>query len=93
MTSFDEVTEVLRAFATDKINGHPKLWRLFKYALSAMFVYFIFKTPVMLLLTELGRIHYVFSGALAGAVLTLIEFIPSEFWVWRRKGDPQQKET
>lgn len=71
-------------FINEQMRDESKLWRLFKFALSALILYFVFKTPIMVVLTEVFRIHYVLSGALAGAVITILQFIPSEWWVWKR---------
>lgn len=67
------------------LKGYPRLYRLCKYIFSAFVIYFVFKTPVIMLLTEIVGLHYVISGFVAGSILTLMEFIPNEFWVWKRK--------
>jgi hypothetical protein len=38
-----------------------------------------------MLLTDFLLVHYVLSGAIAGAVITLAQFIPSEHWIWGKK--------
>lgn len=67
------------------LKSHPKLARLTKFALSAFLIYFICKTPMIWLLTEYGHLHYVLSGAIAGSVVSLLNFVPAEFWIWRKK--------
>ena len=62
-----------------------KAWRLVKFCLAALIIYFAGKVPFMLLMTEVLHVHYVISGAIAGAFITLLQFIPSEFWIWNKK--------
>jgi len=62
-----------------------RLWRLFKFCLSALIIYFVVKAPVMWLLTDILGVHYILSGAVAGALPTLLMFIPSEWWIWKPK--------
>lgn len=62
-----------------------KLKRLAKFCFVSLLTYFVLKAPIMLLLTDVLHIHYVLSGAIAGAVLTLANFVPSEWWVWKKK--------
>lgn len=69
------------------LKTHPKLLRLGKFILSAFIIYFICKAPVIWLLTDIAGVHYVLSGAIAGATITLLNFIPSEFWIWKKKSE------
>lgn len=66
------------------LRNRPRIQRLGKFVLSAFLIYTICKAPIMLVLTELAGVHYIFSGFIAGAVLTLLNFLPSEWWVWRK---------
>jgi len=67
------------------IRSHPRLQRLAKFILSAFIIYFVLKAPVMWLLTDFLSLHYIWSGFVAGSIITLLNFIPSEFWVWKKK--------
>lgn len=64
---------------------NPKLIRLIKYVFSSLIVYVVVKAPIMFLLTEFGDVHYIISGLIAGVVPTIANFIPAEFWVWKRQ--------
>jgi len=66
------------------LKNHATLQRLTKFVLSAFLIYMVCKAPVMLVLTEICGVHYVLSGFIAGSVLTLLNFVPSEYWVWRK---------
>jgi putative flippase GtrA len=39
----------------------------------------------MYLLTSILGINYIISGALAGAFVTILQFIPTEFWIFKGK--------
>lgn len=67
------------------LKNHATFQRLLKFMLSAFMIYMVFKAPVMLVLTEICGVHYVLSGFIAGSVLTLLNFVPSEYWVWKKK--------
>lgn len=67
------------------VRAHPRFQRLAKFILSAFIIYFVFKVPIMWFLTDLLAVHYIWSGFVAGSILTLLSFIPSEFWVWKKK--------
>ena len=63
---------------------NPKLVRLIKYIFSSLIVYILVKAPIMFFLTEFGEVHYLVSGLIAGVVPTVANFIPSEYWVWKK---------
>jgi len=56
--------------------------RLVKFCFSALILY-ILKAPIQVLLTDFIHIHYLISGAVAGAVITLAQFLPVEHWIWK----------
>lgn len=66
-----------------------KVKRLIQSSASATVLYFIIKIPILWILTDLFHIHYLISGAMSGAALTLFQFIPNEFWVWKGKKNPK----
>jgi Flp pilus assembly protein TadB len=59
--------------------------RGFKFSLTALIIYFCLKTPIMWFLTDILHIHYILSGAISGIIVTVLMFIPSEFWVFKQK--------
>ena len=65
--------------------------RFQKYIAASFIVYVVVKVPIMLVFTELGHLHYTISGFIAGAVVTLLNFLPGEFWVWGHKHDSLQE--
>lgn len=73
------------------LNGKPRIQRLGKFVLSAFLIYMVCKAPIMLVLTEMAGVHYVFSGFIAGAVMTLLNFLPSEWWVWKNRSEELPK--
>jgi len=64
---------------------NDRIKRLLKFCLSSLIIYFVVKAPIMWLLTEFGDVHYLVSGFIAGTVPTLANFVPSEYWVWKKK--------
>lgn len=64
---------------------NKKFERLMKFCFSAFVCYFVVKVPVIWLLTEYFAVHYILSGAIAGAVLAIANFVPSEWWVFKKK--------
>jgi len=67
------------------LRRYPRLQRLARFIVSAAMIYFVFKAPVMWFLTDVFGLHYVLSGFVAGSVITLLNFVPSEFWIWKKK--------
>lgn len=64
---------------------NAKFKRFIKFCFSSLIVFVVVKVPIMYVLTEFGNVHYLFSGLIAGVVPTIANFIPSEFWVWKKK--------
>ena len=67
------------------------LKRGFNYSLTALVIYFLIKSPITVLLTDYFHIWYVFSGAISGIVVTILTFIPTEFWVFKDKNKEKSK--
>lgn len=80
LQKFEKVLEALPL-----LKNYPRLYRLCKFVFNALVIYLIFKAPLIVLFTEFLGLHYVWSGFIVGSILTLINFLPSEFWVWRKK--------
>ena len=66
----------------------PKMVRLVKFCFIALIVYFCVKAPIMWVFTDLLHLHYVISGAISGAVVSIAQFLPSDWWFWTRKKSP-----
>lgn len=62
------------------------LKRGFHYSVIALAVYFLVKSPITWLLTDILGVHYILSGAISGIVVTILTFIPTEFWIFKNKG-------
>jgi putative flippase GtrA len=67
------------------------LKRGFNYSLTALVIYFLIKSPITVLLTDYFHIWYIFSGAISGIVVTILTFIPTEFWVFKDKNKEKNK--
>jgi len=64
---------------------NDKFKRFIKFCFSSLVVFVVVKVPIMYVLTEFGDVHYLVSGLIAGVVPTIANFVPSEFWVWKKK--------
>jgi len=65
--------------------GKDVIKRGFQYSLTALLVYFVLKSPMTWFLTDILHIHYILSGAISGIIVTILTFIPSEFWIFKDK--------
>lgn len=72
-------------------RSHPRILRLSLFVFSAFAIYMLFKAPAIFLLTEYIGVHYVWSGFIAGMIITLINFLPSEFLIWRGKDETKRQ--
>lgn len=64
---------------------HGLFQRLIKYATSTSLIFWMFKGPLIWVLTDLLNVWYVLSAFVVGVIVTLICFVLGEFWVWKRK--------
>lgn len=61
------------------------LKRGFWFSLSSLAIYFLIKSPITFLFTDILHIHYILSGAISGIVVTVLSFLPVEFGIYKGK--------
>lgn len=69
---------------------HSWFQRLVKYGSSTLVVYWLVKAPLIAIFTaimpELFFIpSYLMGAFIAGLIVTLIGFVLSDLWIWRRR--------
>lgn len=75
----------LKQWVITFMHNHPKLVRLGKFILATFVIYVAVKAPMLVFFTDVLKMHYVISGFIVGSIMSLLNFLPSEFWVWRKK--------
>lgn len=88
-----QVTSVTTNFALNRVwtfGDRPKIntpWRIFtewfKYLLSSSMALGV-NLGILALLTEVFGLYYILSSLCAIAVATPLNFLASNYWVWRR---------
>lgn len=68
-----------------KKNEKSRLRRLIEFIVAAVLIYAVVKAPVMWICTDVLGLHYLVGGFIAGSIVTLANFLPSEFWIWKKK--------
>jgi putative flippase GtrA len=63
---------------------HTWFQRFVKFVLSTFVVFWVVKGPIMWVLTDVLGVWYVLSAFAAGVIVTIMGFVLSEFWVWRK---------
>jgi hypothetical protein len=61
------------------------LKRGFWFSLTSLAIYFLIKSPITWLLTDILHVHYILSGAVSGIVVTVLTFLPVEFGIYKNK--------
>lgn len=64
---------------------HAWFRRFVKFGSSTFVVFWVVKGPMIWVLTDALGIWYVLSAFVAGVIVTVMGFILSELWVWKKK--------
>jgi len=63
----------------------PRVQRFIKYAFILTLQFWGLRAPLVWLLTEYLKLHYLLSSFSIGVFLAVLGFIWNEFWIWREE--------
>lgn len=64
---------------------HAWFRRFVKFGLSTFVVFWVVKGPMIWVLTDVLGVWYLLSAFVAGVIVTIVGFVLSELWVWKKK--------
>lgn len=84
--TFDTVMLTLLKYVKldEYYRTHATFQKFVKYGSWITMEYWLVKGPLTILFTSLFHLWYVLSAFLAGLICTIIGFVLSHYWVWRR---------